>query len=87
MKINLLNPVSLNEKEIEYIRNMAQKEAEEKGEEILYINVWEEDGELCFQPIYKRKIKRVRRITGYFSEINNFNDAKKAEVRDRVAHN
>ncbi|WP_227767076.1 anaerobic ribonucleoside-triphosphate reductase [Zhaonella formicivorans] len=31
-------------------------------------------------------IRRVRRITGYFSTVDRFNDAKKAELRDRVAH-
>lgn len=31
-------------------------------------------------------IRRIRRITGYFSEVNNFNTAKKAELKDRVKH-
>ena len=31
-------------------------------------------------------IKRVRRITGYLSDENNFNDAKRAELKDRVEH-
>ncbi|MBO8168087.1 MAG: anaerobic ribonucleoside-triphosphate reductase [Thermoanaerobacteraceae bacterium] len=31
-------------------------------------------------------IKRVRRITGYLSVDENFNDAKRAELRDRVVH-
>ena len=31
-------------------------------------------------------IKRVRRITGYLSTIDRFNDAKKAELKARVAH-
>lgn len=31
-------------------------------------------------------IKRVRRITGYLSTIDMFNDAKKAELNDRVPH-
>ncbi len=31
-------------------------------------------------------IRRVRRITGYFSTVDRFNDAKKAELRDRKAH-
>lgn len=32
------------------------------------------------------QIKRVRRITGYLSNVENFNDAKKAECRDRLVH-
>ena len=31
-------------------------------------------------------IRRIRRITGYFSTVDRFNDAKKAELRDRVPH-
>jgi ribonucleoside-triphosphate reductase len=31
-------------------------------------------------------IKRVRRITGYLSTVERFNDAKKCELRDRVTH-
>lgn len=31
-------------------------------------------------------IRRVRRITGYFSTVDRFNDAKLAELKDRVAH-
>lgn len=31
-------------------------------------------------------IRRVRRITGYFSTIDRFNDAKKAELKERRAH-
>ncbi len=31
-------------------------------------------------------IRRVRRITGYLSTVDRFNDAKQAELRDRVSH-
>ena len=29
---------------------------------------------------------RVRRITGYLSALDNFNNGKKAELRDRIKH-
>lgn len=32
------------------------------------------------------EIKRIRRITGYFSTVDRFNDAKKAELKARVSH-
>ena len=35
----------------------------------------------------KSPIRRVRRITGYLSSIDNFNDAKVAECSDRAKHN
>lgn len=31
-------------------------------------------------------IRRIRRITGYLSTVDNFNDAKKSELEDRVSH-
>lgn len=31
-------------------------------------------------------IRRIRRITGYFSTVDRFNDAKTAELNDRVSH-
>lgn len=34
----------------------------------------------------ENNIKRVRRITGYLSTVERFNDAKKSELRDRVTH-
>ncbi|MEA5079176.1 MAG: anaerobic ribonucleoside-triphosphate reductase [Anaerolineaceae bacterium] len=33
-----------------------------------------------------QEIRRIRRITGYLSTLDRFNDAKKAELRDRHAH-
>ena len=34
----------------------------------------------------KSPIRRVRRITGYLSTIDQFNDAKRAECKDREIH-
>ncbi len=44
-----------------------------------------EGDEVLIRPRYNT-INRVRRITGYLSTISKFNDAKKAEAHDRVAH-
>ncbi len=35
---------------------------------------------------HSSEIRRVRRITGYLSTLDRFNDAKKSELRDRVVH-
>lgn len=44
------------------------------------------DGDsVVIQPHYDT-IVRVRRITGYLSTLPRFNDAKKQEAHDRVAH-
>ncbi len=48
-----------------------------------HLGVIDEDNcPVCGSPA----IKRVRRITGYFSTVDRFNDAKLAELHDRVAH-
>lgn len=41
--------------------------------------------EVILTPHYDT-INRVRRITGYLSNLPNFNDAKRAEEHDRVKH-
>ena len=44
------------------------------------------DGDyLLLRPHYDT-VRRIRRITGYLSEVTNFNSAKRAEEHDRVKH-
>ena len=42
--------------------------------------------EIIVKATEKSPIRRVRRITGYLSSIDNFNDAKVAECSDRTQH-
>lgn len=44
------------------------------------------DGDYVITTPKYNTIKRVRRITGYLSDVNNFNPAKRAEENDRVKH-
>ncbi len=45
------------------------------------------DGEnILIRAYEKSPIRRVRRITGYLSNIENFNDAKRSECANRLAH-
>ena len=44
------------------------------------------DAKVVIASLPKSPIKRVRRITGYLSAVENFNDAKRAELKDRVKH-
>lgn len=62
-----------------------QSEGKEVGE-IRIEKDKENDAKVVISSIPKQKIKRIRRITGYLSEKNNFNEAKKAELKDRVQH-
>jgi len=86
MRLNVNLPIPLSDEERTAIISAVQEEADRKGEKVAYINIWEDGGELCYQPFFERKIKRIRRITGYLSETKNFNDAKKAELKDRINH-
>ena len=45
-----------------------------------------EQDEVVVKATEKSPIRRVRRITGYLSSIDNFNDAKVAECTDRAKH-
>ena len=45
------------------------------------------DGADCdIHYILKRPFERIRRITGYLQKIEQWNNAKKAELQDRVKH-
>jgi anaerobic ribonucleoside-triphosphate reductase activating protein len=45
------------------------------------------DGEeIIIKATEKSPIRRIRRITGYLSSIDNFNDAKVAECKERAQH-
>lgn len=80
--MKILTSITLSEKEKELIL----KDCSQFNKEIDHIKVWQEGKELVYQPFFKRKIKRIRRITGYFSTVERFNNAKQAELRDRVTH-
>ncbi len=45
-----------------------------------------EGDEILVHAVECSPIRRVRRITGYLSSIDNFNDAKVAECKDRTNH-
>lgn len=44
------------------------------------------NNEIVIHAWSKEPIRRVRRITGYLSTIDSFNDAKQAELKARVTH-
>lgn len=76
MKINIKTPegVHAEQREIEaYIKHIHKKYP---NREIEYLNITIDD----------KGFERIRRITGYLSEIRQFNDGKKGELRDRVKH-
>jgi Oxygen-sensitive ribonucleoside-triphosphate reductase len=59
---------------------------QEKGKVLGSMEVAIDGDEVEIKSNEKSPIQRVRRITGYLSNANNFNDAKRAELKARVAH-
>lgn len=89
MKVIVDGDVHISEKLKSEIIEEERQYWESKGKEVGEIRIEkdkENDAKVVISSIPKQKIKRIRRITGYLSEINNFNEAKKAELNDRVKH-
>jgi len=57
-----------------------------KGKELAKVMIAVEGEEVVIKAIEKSPIRRIRRITGYLSESLNFNDAKRAELAERINH-
>lgn len=86
-EIEIINP---NDLPLEYILSEIDECEQEKGRKVEKIEVVDNGNGTCTQRIWFRpypKFSRIRRITGYLvGDLNRFNDAKGAEVRDRVKH-
>ena len=71
----------INEKEAaEYVNMMKSPE-----KRLVELDIKIKDDDVLLTPHYDT-IVRVRRITGYLSNVKNFNAAKKSEASDRVKH-
>lgn len=86
MNVQILNGI-LEQKEIDAYAEMAK---DKYGDKLvgLKINV-ENDDEVTLTYILKNDVpfERIRRITGYLvGTLDKWNDAKRAEERDRVKH-
>lgn len=84
--IPVICPEGLTEEEFQTIcaEEVANWNAQRR--EISKIEITVDGDELVIHTREKSPIKRVRRITGYLSELTNFNEAKKAEAVAREAH-
>ncbi|AQS58420.1 anaerobic ribonucleoside-triphosphate reductase [Desulforamulus ferrireducens] len=86
MKINVIGNV--NKEEVDSIVKEETERLAAKGKEVATIEIAEvSPEELGVKITAKSNIKRVRRITGYLSTIDRFNDTKQDELEDRVVHN
>lgn len=67
----------------------AVEEKHGKMDDVEYIEVTPaEDGQVTVNYKVKDipKMERIRRVTGYLSSVDRWNDAKVAELKDRVKH-
>lgn len=72
--------------EVEQLVDFEVKEKSNLHAEISLISLIIEGDEVVVETTIKSPITRVRRITGYLSNIDNFNNGKRAECADRRTH-
>lgn len=73
----------------EFIRQEVEDVESRTGRMVRKVEVSDNGDGTCTQRFWFSKVpfNRIRRITGYLvGDLNRFNDAKAAEVRDRVKH-
>ena len=76
----------LRDEEIElYVRSeIEQWRSQDK--ELASLSLQVEGQDVVIEAVERAPISRVRRITGYLSNVENFNGAKRAECGDRYRH-
>lgn len=81
------NPEGIPREVVEAAVRMMEEEEGRKVKE-LYIRRTENADEYGITPVFEAvPFQRLRRITGYLvGDVSRFNDAKRAEERDRVKH-
>lgn len=81
------NPENLPEEIVQAAIAMMEQE---EGRSVVEISIrrTENPDEYGITPVFERvPFQRIRRITGYLvGDLGRFNDAKRAEVEDRVKH-
>lgn len=60
--------------------------ASKAGAGVREIEIDHAEGKYIERGVRPVKFDRIRRITGYLSSVTRFNDAKTAELHDRVKH-
>lgn len=75
---------------VEIVRASIAMMEQEEGRRVVEISIrrTENPDEYGITPVFERvPFQRIRRITGYLvGDLGRFNDAKRAEVEDRVKH-
>ena len=76
----------LRTEEIHYFVAEEKRQKKNKNKQLGQLELGLDGEEVILKGTEKSPIRRIRRITGYLSSIDNFNDAKIAECRARVTH-
>ena len=83
--VTVLGAVSLAEANVLVSKEVALNDPQER--KITYIEITDVSSEeVDIEVTTEGAVKKLRRITGYLSDINNFNDPKRAELADRLVH-
>lgn len=87
MDVTIHNPDNIPEEIVQAAIAMMEQE---EGRRVVEISIrrTENQDEYGITPVFEKiPFQRIRRITGYLvGDLGRFNDAKRAEVEDRVKH-
>ena len=87
MGVTIHNPDNIHEEIVQAAISMMEQE---EGRKVVEISIrrTENPDEYGITPVFERvPFQRIRRITGYLvGTLDRFNNAKRAEVEDRVKH-
>nr|DAZ76024.1 MAG TPA: anaerobic ribonucleoside triphosphate reductase [Caudoviricetes sp.] len=85
--MTIRNPDNIPEEIVQAAIDMMEQE---EGRRVVELSIrrTENPDEFGITPVFERvPFQRIRRITGYLvGDLGRFNDAKRAEVEDRVKH-
>lgn len=84
------NVPDLSQEEIDKFYNVVFSYNKGQMDDVIKINVNKTDDDdnvdVSFDKVSNVKFERLSRVTGYLSEVSNWNDGKRAELADRVKH-
>lgn len=84
--VHVIADPRLNQEEIAQLVLEEKRLWQGKHKKLAQLELGIEQDEVIIKATEKSPIRRIRRITGYLSAIDNFNDAKVAECSDRTRH-
>lgn len=77
---------ALAHEEIMSIMDAEIEQWQKRGKALSRVELIVDGEEVIVKAVEKSPVRRIRRITGYLSSVDNFNDAKRAECGQRVSH-